>query len=497
MGAAFTNDLLAIIPDARGMRETTAVGLIFIDNFDEVMETVEDIGRPLLTALIDRQLGAYAQHHDGVIQKFEKDKYIFIFSQGMLRMMEESEFDVLEKIRNIDAGNKMPVTLSVGIGVGASDETLSRSMERARAAIDLALGRGGDQVLIKGPDKYYCFGGKTKEPETNSRVRARVKAYALSELIKESDSILVMGHKNPDMDCLGAAIGVNKIVSLHHKRCRIVLNEATAGIKLLYKRITALPEYEGDAFMKPDDALNFSDAATLVIVVDTHRPSLTECPELLKKSKKIVVFDHHRKCAEFIENPALNYHEPYASSTSELVTEMIQHLNAETAFEGAEADALLAGITIDTKNFALKTGAKTFETAAFLRRRGADSTRVRLLQQSDQKSYKEKTIAVNNAEFLNDNIAMSVCSGDVENPTLVTAQAADELLYITGVVASFVLCKFGDSVLISARSLGGINVQRIMEKLDGGGHQNAAGAQIKGRGLEDVKEELKSIIINA
>ena len=472
--------------------DKVAVSLIIIDNYDDVMETVEEIGRPLLTALIDRQLNTLAQYSNGIIKKFEKDKYIFIFSQNKLMHMKEKNFEVLDRIRSIDAGNQIPVTISAGIGLGG--ETLAKTMEYARAAIDLALGRGGDQILLKDSEKYYFYGGKSAEKESSSRVRARVKAYALTELIKESGNIIIMGHRYPDMDCLGAGIGIYKIASGYGKPCYIILNGPTPGIRLLYDRLMELPEYREIILINSETALKMTNTDTLLVIVDTHRPSFTECPELFKKTNKIVVIDHHRKCAENVDNPVLNYHEPYASSTSELITEMLQYAEINVGFEKTEADALLAGITIDTKNFALKTGAKTFEAAAYLKRYGADTTRVRLLQQSDLQSYKEKVRAVNDAEILNNNIAISVCAGEVENPSLITAQAADELLFLTGVVASFVLCKFGDVIIISARSYGEVNVQMIMEKLGGGGHQNVAGAQIKGSTIDEVKEKLKYIL---
>lgn len=472
--------------------EKTIVSLIFIDNYYEVLETMEEIRFPLLIALIDRKLNALAQQVGGIVKKFENDKYIFLFSFDKLEYLKEKKFDILEQVRTIEMGNKIPVTLSIGIGLDG--KTLSQSMENARAAMDLALGRGGDQVLIKNGDKYLFYGGNSKEVGYNSRVRARVKAYALQELIGECDNVLIMGHRSADLDCFGSAIGIYKVAETIGKNCNIVINDITSNIKLLYDRLIESNIYKTEVFITGKEALEHISDKTLLVVVDTHRPTILECKGLYEKANKIVVFDHHRKSTEFIDNAVLTYHEPYASSTCELITEMIQYIKG-IRLTTVEADALLAGITVDTKNFAFKTGAKTFEAAAYLRRNGADSIRVRMLFQYDLESYKAKSIAVNSAETFTTDMAIAVCPSNVENPYVTTAQAADELLNISGVKASFVLCKLNNTIIISARSLFDINVQIIMEELGGGGHQTVAGAQISDISVEEAKDKLKTAIL--
>lgn len=467
------------------------VSLIFIDNYDEVLDTTEDIRHPLLLALVDRKLNKMARDLGGIVKKFEKDKYIFLFAKDKLEHLKETKFSILDSVREIDMGNKLPLTLSIGIGVNGS--SLYQSMEFARAAIDLALSRGGDQVLIKDDEKYYFFGGHSKEIGANSRVRARVKAFALTELIEEASNVIIMGHKNCDLDCIGAAIGVFSIVNAMQKRCNIVLNKVTSAINILYRRLMNERQFTG-IFIDNEGALEEINDKTLLVVVDTHKPSICENPQLIDRAKKIVVFDHHRKSTEFIDNAVLTYHEPYASSASELITEMLLYTNKSIKLSKIEADALLAGITVDTKNFALKTGTKTFEAAAYLRRNGADPVRVRTLFKSSFDIYRAKADVVSNAEFYLGNMALSVCENKVDNPNLLAAQAADELLYIDGVEASFVLCVNGDSISISARSLENINVQLIMEKLGGGGHQSVSAVQLKNTDMENAKILLKNAI---
>lgn len=474
-------------------KEKTIISLIFIDNYEEVLENVEDVRIPMLVALINRKLNSFALDIGAVIKSFEKDKYIMILSYEQLEIMQEKHFEILEQIREITMGNKTPVTLSIGFGV--SGDNLSQSMEYARIAIDLALGRGGDQVVIKNVDKFSFYGGMTKEFEKNARVRARVKAYALKELIQESEHVIIMGHKNPDIDCLGSAVGVFKACQALGKQACIVINEITSNVRELYQRLIVLNEYKSNVFINDQSAEKLMDSRTLLIIVDVHRRSFVENSKLLDNNRKIVIFDHHRKSTDAIENPVLSYIEPYASSTSELITEILQYLNEKINLKPVEADALLGGITVDTKNFAIKTGARTFEAAAFLKRCGADSIRVHTLFQNDMESYRARVSTVKDAEIFRKNIAISLCVDNVENPSLIAAQAADELLSISGIKASFVLCKKGDDVSISARSLGGINVQVIMEKLGGGGHQTVSGAQIKDIDTTLAREKIKQSIM--
>ncbi len=470
----------------------SAIGLIFIDNYTDVLDDVEDVKHPLLTALIDRKINSMAYNIGGIVKKFEKDKYIFIFAQDKLTHLKESKFPILDRIREIDMGNKLPVTLSIGIGING--KTLNQSMEYARAAIDLALSRGGDQVLIKDIDNYSFFGGNSAELNINTRVRARVKAFALTDLIQECSNVIVMGHKNSDMDCIGSEIGVYKIVDSLDKDCSIVLNKVTTSISEFYNRIVNETDYAEKVFINSDEALKKIKENTLLIVVDTYKQSICEFPELIDKAPKTVVFDHHRKSTEFIKDAVLTYHEPYASSTCELITEMLLYMNKDISLLNVEADGLLAGITVDTKNFAFKTGTKTFEAAAYLKRKGADTIRVKMLFQNSIEYYALRSKVIEGMEPFNRNMAIAVSESNVENPTLLAAQVSDELLNIKGIEASFVLCQNEEKINISARSLGKINVQLIMEKMGGGGHQTVSAAQITEFDINTAIASLKSAI---
>lgn len=470
----------------------TVVGMIFLDNYEEVADGLDEDRLPILSAVIDRKLNQFALELDGVVKKLEKDRYILLLSNGKLEKLKERKFDILNILREINVGEHIPVTMSMGIGVGGG--SLETAMRNAKAALDLALGRGGDQVLIKEGEKYLFYGGKAGEMGRNARIRARVKADALWELMGEASDVLVMGHRNADLDSLGSCMGICAIAEAMGKKCRIIMNEVSAGVERLCENMEQAGHYES-RLMKDADAARLMEEKTLTVVVDTHRSSMVEGPQVLAAAKKIVLFDHHRKSTtDFIEQAVLIYHEPYASSTAELVTEMIQHFGKKIKLKPIEADALLAGITVDTKNFCVKTGAITFEAAGFLRRNGADSIRVRLMFQNDMDAFKAKATAVRDAEVFRGNMAISVCPADVENSTLTAAQAADDLMNVAGIKASFVCCKVGDTVYISARSFGEINVQRIMEKLGGGGHFTVSGAQLKGCTLEDAKEKIRGAI---
>lgn len=472
--------------------QNVVVGLIFIDNVTEVLDALEDVCIPTLLALVERKITTFIQELHGIVRKFEKDGYLFIVTEEDLNCLKQKRFNILDQIREIDLGNTIPVTLSIGVGVHGS--TLAESMRYAREALDLALSRGGDQVAIKEHEEYIFFGGTAKEVGSNTRVRARVKAYALSELVGESQNVIVMGHKNADLDSLGACIGIYKIATALGKETNIVLNQITKSTNILYDRLLLDHEYSEGVFLSSEDALSKTNDNTLIVVVDVYTPSVVEFPALLDKAKKIVVFDHHRKGVEFITNAALVYHEPYASSTCELITEMLSYIKIPMKLKPIEADALLAGITVDTKGFKVKTGARTFEAAACLRRKGADSTRITELFKEDRDEYRIKTQSVANAVIFRDNIAISVCEAKGQNQFAITAKVADELLILSGIEASFVLCSIDNKVCISARSIEKINVQVILEKLGGGGHQTAAGAQLSDIDIEKVKELLKTTI---
>lgn len=466
-----------------------ATGLIYIDNYDEALESVEEVRRSLLVALIDRKINKYFSVMDALVKKLEKDKYLVIIQNKYLRILTEKRFDLLEDVKTVNIGNEMAVTLSIGFGVETG--SYQQNYEYARTAIDLALGRGGDQAIIKRPDDIVYYGGKSQKTEKNTRVKARVKAHALKEIIEGSDKIIVMGHKILDVDAFGAAVGIYRAARTFGKKTHIVVNEITTSIRPLMDGLLGAGDYEEDLFLNNAAAIEAADNTTALIVVDVNKPSFTECQELLEKCSSIVVLDHHRQSSEKIENATLSYIEPYASSASEMVAEILQYINDDVKIRAVEADCIYSGIMIDTNNFMTKTGVRTFEAAAYLRRNGADVTRVRKLFRDDMIDYKARAEAVRHAEVYQGAYAVSVSpSESVESPTIIGAQAANELLNISGIKASFVLTDYQGKVYISARSIDEINVQIIMERLGGGGHMNIAGAQIPNVTVEEAKQLL-------
>ncbi|QXM06985.1 DHH family phosphoesterase [Crassaminicella indica] len=470
--------------------EKPVVVLVEVDNYDDVLKNTKEADRPLVIAEIDRRIGLWGSRINAAIQKYQKDKYILFIENQYLELLEAKKFTILDDIREIQVGNQIPITLS--IGVGANGKNPAHLEEYARAAMDLALGRGGDQAVVKKIKQLNFYGGKTKAVEKRTKVKARVIAHALRQLIDQSKEVVIMGHKFPDMDSLGAALGVYRAVRNREKDAYIVLNDVNEAIKNLYDYIK---EHEAYKFITNEELLNKINKDTLVVVVDTHRPGFTQCPKALEYAERIVLIDHHRRGAEFIDQAVLIYLEPYASSTCELVAEILQYMDDKISIEKIEAEALLAGITVDTKNFSFKTGVRTFEAASWLRRAGADTTNVRQLFQDDLNTFVAIAEVVKNAQVISNNIALSVCSKDIENPSLVAAQAADELLNIRGITASFVLgIRSNEEIIISARSLGDINVQVMLEKFGGGGHLTVAGAQIKGKKIEEVKVMLEKAI---
>lgn len=470
--------------------QQTLISIMLIDNYDEVMQSVDDVRKPLIEALIYKKLSDLAGELHGVVRKLEKDKFILLFPNKSLRILEENKFSILDDMRKINLGNEIPVTLSIGIGVGGDE--LSILMDYASAAIDLALGRGGDQAVIKNNDRYVFYGGKTKGVEKSTRVKARIKAYAFRELIEESDRVLIMGHMNADLDSIGAAVGVYTGCRHLDRPAHIILNSTdNASVNYLYQRLIQEKDVEKDMFISNEEGINLSTDKTLVVVVDVNNVKRVECPELLEINKNIVVFDHHRISVDYVKNPVISYVEPYASSTSEMVTEILQYMIEKVKLKDVEADALFSGIALDTKNFTVKTGVRTFEAAAFLRRHGADSVRVRELFKSSMYSYRARTTIVRDAEVYNNKFAISVCPAGVDDPVTLSAKAADELLNIEGIRASFVLCDVDQRVMISARSLGDFNVQLIMEKLGGGGHLSVAGTQLKDETIDSAVRLLK------
>ena len=469
-------------------------GLIYLDNYDEALESVEEVRRSLLVALIDRKVSKYISGVNGIVKKMEKDKYFFAIEQKYMRSLEAERFSLLEDVKTVNIGNEMAVTLSIGIGING--DTYIRNYEYARTAIDMALGRGGDQAVVKNGEKIQYYGGKSQQLEKTTRVKARVKAHALRELLETKDRLLIMGHKIGDIDSFGSAIGVYRIAAALGKKAHIVINEVTSSVRPMMDRFINNSDYPQDLFLMGDDAAELADPSTALVVVDVNRPSYTEEPQLLNLVKTIVVIDHHRQSSEIISNATLSYVEPYASSACELVAEILQYVTDSIRIKSLEADAMYAGIVIDTNNFTNQAGVRTFEAAAFLRRNGADVTRVRKLFRDKMEDYKARAEAVRQAEVFEGAFAISVCPAEnVESPTVVGAQAANELLDIIGIKASVVLTPYNGKIYVSARSIDEINVQVMMEKLGGGGHRTIAGAQLPGATVEEAKEKIKNVIL--
>lgn len=467
--------------------------LVYIDNYEEALDSIEEVKRSLLIALVDRKVNKYFGNADGIVKKIEKDKYFIVFKRKYLTDLEEDRFSLIEDVKSIKIGNEMAITLS--IGVGNSNKTYTQSYDYTRAAIDLALGRGGDQAVVKSSEKISYYGGKTQQVEKVTRVKARVKAQALREILEGKEQVIVMGHSISDVDALGAAVGIHRAAKVLGKRAYIVLNEINSSLRPVKERFNEESGYSEKMFVNSDEALELADRNTVVVVVDTNKPSYTECPQLLNIVKTIVVFDHHRQGEEVIENAVLSYIEPYASSTCEMISEVLQYFSEDIKLDAVEADTLYAGILIDTNNFMNKTGVRTFEAAAYLKRSGADVTRVRKMLRDDIDSYKARAEAVRKAEVYRGDYAISVCDGEnLESPTIAGAQAANELLNIEGIKASFVLTDYQDKVYISSRSIDEVNVQIIMERLGGGGHLNVAGAQLVGVSLDEAKMKLQETL---
>ena len=476
--------------------QSLAVGLIYLDNYEEALESVEEVRRSLLIALIDRKVNKYISALDGICRKMEKDKYLVIMKKKSVSLLQENRFDLLEDVKTVNIGNEMAVTISIGVGL--SRLTYAQNYEFARNAIDLALGRGGDQAVMKMPENVIYYGGKSQQIEKSTRVKARVKAHALKEIISIKDEIYVMGHRMGDTDSFGASVGIYRIAKTLGKQAHIVLNDVTASMQPMVDMFRDNIEYEDSMIISGTQALEMIGNNAVLVVVDVNKPSITECPDLLKHCNSIVVFDHHRQGSEVIENATLSYIEAYASSTCEMVSEILQYTSDTLRIKSEEADCLYAGIMIDTDNFMAKAGVRTFEAVAFLRRNGADVTRVRKLFRDDAIEYKTKADAVSQAEIYRQSYAITVCRGEhVQNPTIVGAQAANELLNIKGVKASFVLTPYNGKIFVSARSIDEANVQVVMERMGGGGHMNMAGCQLEcdiPDGIVIIKRTLDTMI---
>ena len=482
-----------IVLQKENKEQKLIVGLLYIDNYEEALDSTDEVRRSLLTALVDRKINKYMQGIDAVIKKLEKDKYVFVFQYRYLNVLQSTKFSILEEVRNVNIGNEMAVTISIGLGVNA--DSYITSYEYARAAIDLALGRGGDQAVIKNRDKISYYGGKSIQVEKSTRVKARVKAHAFREFVEGKDKIVVMGHALGDVDSFGAAIGVYRIGKAFNKKVHIVINEITTSLRPMISRFVGNSEYEEDLFLQNEQAKEVVDVNTLLVIVDVNRPSLLECEELLDYARTVIIFDHHRQTNEAIENAALSYIEPFASSTCEMIAEILQYIGGNLKLRPIEADALYAGIMIDTNNFLTKTGVRTFEAAAYLRRNGADVTRLRKLFRSDFTEFKTKADAISSTEIYLDYYAIAICaSADVDSPTILGAQVANELMNIAEIKASFVLSEYNNKVYISARSIDEVNVQLVMERLGGGGHLSVAGSQLEGYSIEEAIIKLKETL---
>ena len=473
--------------------QSLSVGLFYLDNYEEALESVEEVRRSLLIALIDRKINKYIAALDGIVKKLEKDKYLVVMRKKSVAQLQSARFDILEDVKTVNIGNEMAVTLSIGVGLDGL--TYAQNYEFARNAIDLALGRGGDQAVLKTPESIIYYGGKSQQVEKNTRVKARVKAHALKEIIAGKDKVLIMGHRMADVDSFGSAVGIYRIAQALDRKAHIVLNDVSNTLQPLVDLFKNNPEYDSDMIVGSSQAMEIAGNNAVLVVVDVNRPSITECPDLLRVCKSIVVLDHHRQGTDTIENATLSYVEPYASSACEMVSEILQYTADNIKIRTEEADCMYSGIMIDTNNFMSKTGVRTFEAAAFLRRSGADVTRVRKMFREDAAEYKAKADAVSQAEIYRQSFAISVClSEDVQSPTIIGAQAANELLNIKGVKASFVLTDYQGKIYVSARSIDEVNVQIIMERMGGGGHMSIAATQLEGISIAEAIGSLKSTI---
>ena len=463
--------------------------VLLLDNYDELMKNLTENQRSALVSEIDSRLDEWVAESGGMLRRYQRERYLFIFDEQYLAKFIENKFDILDAIHQVVNPSGINATLS--IGVGKDGETYRELFQFANLSIDMALSRGGDQAVIRNKFTFEFYGGRSKETETRTKVKSRVMANALSALVSDSSQVFIMGHRSPDNDCIGAAAGVCALCRKNGVPVHIIKEAAPPPAQELIDRLSPLPEYQ-DCFLTAQEALLIADSRSLTVVVDTNRPDQVQAAELLESCNRVAVIDHHRRAATYIEGAALNYHEPYASSASEMVTELLQYIVEPNQILRSEAEALLAGIVLDTKNFTMRTGGRTFEAAAFLRRSGADTAEVKKLYQNDLADTVAKYALIQNAQLYRDHIALAVSPQPVNR--IIAAQAADELLNIIGIDTSFVVAPDGDKVNLSARSMGDTNVQVILEKLGGGGNAATAGAQIKGKPLQEVLKELIAAI---
>ena len=467
------------------------VGIIMIDNYEETIQQVEIDERPQLTAEIEKAIYEWANEYDGIIIKSDRDRFVYLFEQRHLEKIKESKFNILDTIKDINISKRIQLTLSIAIS--NEGETGKEKYQSAVNTMDVVLGRGGDQAAIRENGKYHFFGGRVEEVERRTKVKARIVAHALEELIKENDQVLIMGHTNPDIDALGSAIGMYRLATNLGKEAYIVANTNTMALGLVKQSLDEEKQFEGAIINKEIAEEKITDK-TLLIIVDTHKSSYVEDPSLLDKTNQIAIIDHHRRSPDFIQKSILTFHEVYASSAAELVTELLQYTSTPIELSKIEAETLYAGIMMDTKNFTFKTGVRTFEAAAYLRKCGVDIIQVKKWFQSDLETYNKITEIIKSTEIINDTIGIATYNKEDKDANVICAKSADELLTIGNITASFVLGNVGNEVTISGRSIGDINVQVILEKMGGGGHITLAGAQIEGMTIEEVKEELKQRI---
>lgn len=465
----------------------TCIGMLVVDNYEEITQRIDTEDKPQIIAEIDKCIYDWANLTNGVLIKQERDKYIYFFEQRYLDTVKEDKFSILDKIKEIDTKENIQFTLSIAISnEGETDKDKYKSVQNA---MDVVLGRGGDQAVIRENEIYKFFGGRAQEVEKRTKVKARTVAHALENLIKESKKVMIMGHTNPDMDCIGASMGVYRLAKSLNTNAYIIKTENTSTLQAFNESIEKEEEYE-DTMINKEVALENIDEDTLLIIVDTHKKSYVESPEILEKANKVVIIDHHRRSADYIENATLTFQEVYASSAAELVTELLQYATTKIELKTIEAESLYAGIMMDTKNFTFKTGVRTFEAAAYLRKCGVDIIRVKKWFQSNLESYNKIADIVKEAEIINGTIGISTYEDNAKDANVICAKAADELLTIGDITASFVIGQLEDKVCISGRSIGDINVQVILEKLGGGGHITLAGAQVEGKTIEETKQEL-------
>lgn len=475
--------------------ERTVIAIIFLDNYDELTQAMDDQTKSSLNSLVTQILNKWAQDNGVFLKRVSSERFIAVFNEHILQLLEKGKFTILDDVRETTSKQNVPLTLSVGVGTGVS--SLPELGSLAQSSLDLALGRGGDQVAIKQTNgKVKFFGGKTNPVEKRTRVRARVISHALKELISESDKVIIMGHKSPDMDAIGAAIGIQKVARLNQREGYVVVNfnELDTGVRRMMKEIEKNEELFSK-FITPEQAMEIATDDTLLVVVDTHKPSMVIEEKLLHSIEHVVVIDHHRRAEEFIHNPLLVYMEPYASSTAELVTELLEYQPKNGRIEMLEATALLAGIIVDTKSFSLRTGSRTFDAASYLRGQGADTVLVQKFLKEDVDTYIKRAKLIETVQFYKEGIAIAKGEPDQIFDQVLIAQTADTLLTMDGVVASFVISNRSENMIgVSARSLGDINVQVIMENLEGGGHLTNAATQLQDATLDDVEVRLKEAI---